>query len=83
MNFEKPKEVREAQLKNDLPALRRMGKKGGENAAFNRDLRKAKKQEELKKLALEQARSYTISPEGDVLPPDPNIIEALEEGSRG
>ncbi|MEK7157335.1 MAG: hypothetical protein AAB709_02160 [Patescibacteria group bacterium] len=54
-----------------------MGRKGAQKAAeskqlekLNKDLREAKISEDLAKLAAEQANSYQVNSEGDVLPPD-------------
>ena len=59
--------------------LKAMAAAGGRAAAETRALNKARKQAELDELTTRQARSYSLSPEGDVLPPDPAVIEALEE----
>ena len=69
--------VKKARLAGDHEALSRMGKKGGEQAAIKRALRKEALERRLKELALEEAKLYSVSPEGDILPPDPNIIESL------
>lgn len=78
MRLERPEKVRTAQIKGDHRALSVMGKKGGEHAAINRDLKKAKEEEWLREAAIEQAKLLSLSPEGDVLPPDPTIIENLK-----
>ena len=76
MTFEgKPKEVKEALNHHDHDALRAMGKKGAEHAAINRSVEKVLREEEKEKLAHAIAKLYSLSPEGDVLPP----IEVLEE----
>ncbi|MBU6491114.1 hypothetical protein KGQ25_03135 [Patescibacteria group bacterium] len=77
-SFEKPREVRKAQLEDNRAALSRMGKKGAENAARNRVLRKEIQKERLREIAIEKAREETISPDGDVLPPDLNFLKDNE-----
>lgn len=71
MNLEgKPREVKEALEHHDHDALSAMGKKGAEVAALNRSVEKVLKEEEKDKLARAIAELYSLSPEGDVLPPD-------------
>lgn len=62
---EVPEEVRKARIRGDRDALSRMGRMGGQHGAILRDLHK----KDLEGIAAEQAKLYTISPEGDVLPP--------------
>jgi hypothetical protein len=74
-----PKEVREKLEQGDFKALSRMGRKGAEHSAQSRAFQKAARDEELAKLALEQARLYRVTEEGDILPPDPNIPQSPDE----
>ena len=67
MNIEKPKAVRKAQLEDNHDALSRMGKKGASRRVQLEDLRTAEK----RRVAANQAEFYKLSPDGDVLPPDP------------
>ena len=76
---ERPPEVRDALRHADHDALSNMGRKGAEHAALNRALRKEEDKKRLQEAALEQAKLLSLSPEGDVLPPDPSIIASLEE----
>lgn len=69
MPHERPQEVRKAMQKGDQEKLSAMGKKGGEKAADNRAIRDALRDAELQELKEEQAKLYSTSPEGDVLPP--------------
>ncbi len=71
----KPKQVQEARYHDDRKALSAMGRKGARIAAENRELQKIRKQKIVEEVAAEQAKFLTLSPEGDVLPPDQNIIE--------
>jgi hypothetical protein len=86
----RPKEVGRAVFEDDHGALSAMGKKGAETAARNRALRKEAEElsrdaqkTRLKEAELEQAEVLSVSPEGDVLPADPKIVEALKEQLRG
>jgi hypothetical protein len=74
-----PEEVKRSVFKDDRPTLSAMGKKGGKHSALNRALEKTKRKETLEEAALEQARLLSLSSDGDVLPPDPDIIASLEE----
>lgn len=51
MSFEKPDDVRKAQMDGDKEALSRMGKKGAkvsvESRAFNKDMKETAEQEQL------------------------------------
>lgn len=69
MSQERPPEVRQAIFAGDRNTLSAMGKKGGEKAADNRAIKDALRDAELEKLKEEQAKLYSTSPEGDVLPP--------------
>ncbi|MHB8860176.1 MAG: hypothetical protein ACYC48_00365 [Minisyncoccota bacterium] len=66
-------QVREARLTGDTEALRKMAQKGGRQAARNRTLKRAR----LRRLAIEQASIFFLSPDGDVLPPDLNLLPSL------
>ena len=72
MKPERQQGVTEARLHNDTAALARMGHAGGLRSARNRRLRIRA----LQILEIAQARLYSISQDGDVLPPD---YEAIEE----
>ncbi|HUQ29987.1 MAG TPA: hypothetical protein VM103_00485 [Candidatus Paceibacterota bacterium] len=80
---ERPPHVEDARKRNDRSALRRMASKGGKVTAERRQMEKTiqtnETKDELTKAALEQAQTYSLSSEGDVLPPDPTIVKALEE----
>ncbi len=78
----RPKGVQEARYHDDRAALSAMGRKGAEAAARTRALREVKKQDDLAEITREQARLLSLSSEGDVLPPDPNVIASLENGDR-
>ncbi|MDP2655441.1 MAG: hypothetical protein Q8P17_02815 [bacterium] len=81
--MERPKQVQDARKHADHDALSRMGRKGSKVAAENRALLKANEEyvraAMIAEAVMERAKVQTISPEGDVLPPDPNIIADLEE----
>jgi len=66
----RPEGVKNARLMDDRQALRAMGRKGAESAARNRAIQEAEHAKEIENLALEQSRLYSLSPEGDVLPPE-------------
>ncbi len=74
-----PKQVANALHYADHDALSRMGKVGAKHAAMNRAFRKEEEEEKLQEAALEQAKLLSLSPDGDVLPPDPNVIASLEQ----
>ncbi|MFZ2983912.1 MAG: hypothetical protein WA053_02395, partial [Minisyncoccia bacterium] len=63
MGHEKPEAVKRAQHNEDYGALSAMGKKGAEHATQMRALEKARRAEELAKLAQEQAKLYVLSEE--------------------
>lgn len=77
-NEGRPKQVQDALWHADQNALSAMGRKGGRQAAENRALREAERNERVQEIILEKARTETITNDGDVLPPDPNIIADLE-----
>lgn len=66
-------DVRNARLIGDGEALRRMARKGGQQAARNR----AAKRRRFCLLEIEQAATFSLSVDGDVLPPDPNLLSSL------
>lgn len=70
MRLERPKEVEKARYRSDHDALSAMGKKGAEAAAITRVIAKDRKEQELEDLTRKLAEVYTLSPEGDVLPPE-------------
>ncbi len=70
-----PKQVQEARYRDDHKALSAMGRKGAKVAAENRELRKILKQEMIDEAAREQAKFLSLSPEGDVLPPEPDTTD--------
>jgi hypothetical protein len=72
-----PESVRRAIRDENAPALSAMGKKGAETAANNRAFKESENDARAKEAALEQAQSYSVSDEGDVLPPDQAAIDAL------
>ena len=67
--LEKPEKVKKAQLAGDHEALSRMGRKGREHGTILQILHKEDRQGVAEEIVREQAKLYTISPEGDVLPP--------------
>ena len=67
--MEKPEKVRRAQLAGDSEALSRMGRTGGRHADILNKLHKKDRQGIAEEIVREQAKLYTISPDGDVLPP--------------
>lgn len=68
-----PRQVRKARLEGDHDALSAMGKKGGKQAAENRAFEKAERTEELEKLRIAIAKIYSLSPDGEILPPEEDI----------
>ena len=76
---EVPKEVQEARIRGDHQALSQMGRIGGEHAAALKLIEKKKGMQHSVEAALHEATMGEISSEGDVLPPNPEIIESLEE----
>lgn len=76
--MESPPQVKKAQLQGDSDALRAMARKGGEHAAITRAFQKERKAENLLEAEIERARLYSLK-DGDVLPPDPDIISKLTE----
>ncbi len=81
--MERPDFVRKAIIEGDRETLSALGKKGAEVSLSHRqqreDLRKALKAEEAVRVARERAELETISPDGDVLPPDPKVIESFKK----
>ena len=70
-----PEEVRKAILAGDHDVLSKFGKIGNEHRAILKHLDKRDGLE----AELERAKLAEVSKEGDILPPDPHHIEALEE----
>lgn len=68
-----PRQVRKAQIEGNHEALRAMGKKGGKQAAENRSVENAERAEELEKLRIAIAKIYSLSPDGEILPPEEDI----------
>lgn len=74
-----PEKVTEAQRKSDSEALARMGAKGGIHAGLMNTDRKSKREKDLEVFMAQQEQiHYHISDEGDVLPPDPKIVDKFE-----
>lgn len=69
-----PEEVRQAMMRGDHDVLSKLGHIGAEHNAILRKLGKRQGLEE----ELERAKIADVK-DGDVLPPDPHRIEALEE----
>lgn len=65
--------MRKAQFEGDHDALSAMGKKGGKQAAENRSVENAERAEELEKLRVAIAKIYSLSPDGEILPPEEDI----------
>ena len=72
-----PKKVQEARYQGNAGALRAMGKIGGRHSALNRARRKVEREEQVQDAIAEGAKLYSVSPEGDVLPPDPNAVQSI------
>lgn len=66
----KPERVRDAQRANNAEALATMGARGGINAGLLNADRKNRTKEDMDKFMAAQAQIYTVSGEGDILPPD-------------
>lgn len=66
----KPPDVQRAVFVDDHATLSAMGRKGAEAAALNRDIEKAIRTKEIEDAVAAQAKLYSLSPEGDVLPPE-------------
>ncbi len=60
-------ELAKAKQQHDAETLSRMGRAGGVESSR----RKRARQQALRRLADELARLYSLSPDGDVLPPEP------------
>lgn len=73
-SHEIPEKVRLAKLRGDKEALSAMGKVGGKKGSSHRvqleDLRKAEKERRIAEMTKEQQALYSVSEEGDVLPPE-------------
>ncbi len=80
--MEKPEKVRRAQLAGDSEALSRMGSKGRKHGAILQKLHKKDREGVVDEIVREQAKLYTVSPEGDVLPPDPEVVASLEKARK-
>ena len=65
----KPRRVKEAIFRHDHEALKRMGHKGAEKRALKKEIVDAERKEQIRDAVSAQIESYTISPEGDILPP--------------
>lgn len=73
-----PKEVQKAQIEENHGALSAMGHVGAEHAALNRIIAKVRKAEAIAERIQELAKVETVSPDGEVLPPDdPNSAEGI------
>lgn len=79
--FARPKKVQDAVLnaENTAEALSAMGRRGSQHATELKDIRKEKVATDQLEAALERAKTYAISAEGDVLPPDPSVIQNFED----
>lgn len=71
MSKEKPPEVRKAQLAGDKEALSRLGAIGASHRIQLEDLRAA--EAERRMIKEDKEKLYSLSPEGDVLPPEPPV----------
>ena len=65
--MEKYPRVAKARMENDTEALKRFAHAGGVESSRRKRARK----QALQRLADELARLYSLSPDGDVLPPEP------------
>ena len=79
MTHEKQKGVQAAMSYADQNALSRMGRVGARHSAINRALREEERKKRILEATIEKAKTETITPDGDVLPPDPDLIAGLEE----
>ena len=73
-----PNEVKRAILNRQHDVLSAFGKTGNEHRAILRQLKKEDGKHRTLEVELEKAQTEEVSPEGDVLPPDRDHIEALE-----
>ena len=73
MHIEKPREVRAAQLRQDYKALSEMGKKGAARRLQLKEVRDVLRGELAEEQMRESGKYYSISPEGDILPPDSSL----------
>ena len=76
-NIEMPKQVKDAALQADHDALVAMGTEGGIRSGLIRADREAQKAKDFAAHEAAQEALYHVSPEGDILPPDPKIVETL------
>lgn len=74
----KPENVRDAQLDANYEALAHMGAKGGIRAGLLSADRKSKREKDLDSFMAQQEQIYRVDEEGDVLPPDPKIVDTSE-----
>lgn len=77
--MERPPEVKDALYRADHDALSRMGRKGALAAEETKRLKKAEKEARLQEAAAAQAEVLSLSPDGDVLPPDEKIIASYKD----
>ncbi len=69
----KPDAVQQARYHGDHEALKAMGRRGAEQAAINRELRRIaeeRRREDLAAAMRAQGELYKTDEDGDVLPPD-------------
>ncbi len=74
----RPKQVEDARRSGNHDALSRMGRKGAIVSAESKRLQKEEEERIERDALLEQSKLYSVSEDGDVLPPDPNST-SLEE----
>ncbi len=84
MGFEKPsgvlKIIRASAAGDDAAREHHlaMSRKGGFVSAENRERKKEEKAAQIREAAIHEATWHPSSEGGDILPPDPSILESLE-----
>lgn len=75
----KPEKVKRARLAGDIEKLSKMGAGGNIRSELRNAYKKTMEKELADKEFAERERIYHVSAEGDVLPPDPDIVASLED----
>ncbi len=78
----RPEGVKKAQFADNRAALSAMGRKGAKEAAVTRAERKEEEERAILEIKLANARLGRETDEGDIQPPDPETIHALEDELR-
>ncbi|NNM83976.1 hypothetical protein HKL94_02050 [Candidatus Parcubacteria bacterium] len=74
--------MKKAQFEDNRAALSAMGRKGAKEAAVTRAQRREEKERTLLEIKLANARLGKETDEGDIQPPDPEVVHALEDELR-